>query len=167
MPRCLTKSLHLFDLHSRPWRTPKRGCREETLRILNVVPFIRFEPNNDGRIRDRGLEVRGLRIRPYLRIPQSRHWHHHQPPLFLSISRLKHLIFPCPKLPNRVAAPWNGATFKMVHTRASLSSFRLRGRDCCPVHMQDVRRWRLSCSLAITAIHTVCFARLAFAFPAA
>jgi hypothetical protein len=68
--------------------------------------------------------VRGIRIRPYLRIlhPNTAITINL---LFLPTSRLKHPIFPCPKLPNRVAAPWNGATFKKVHTRASLSSFRL------------------------------------------
>lgn len=58
----------------------------------------------------------------------------------------------------------DGATSNSVHTRASLSSFRLRGRAtlASPVYMQDVRRWRLSCSLAIRLRGQVREVRLCF-----
>jgi hypothetical protein len=72
MPRSVTKreDPHKMGISTRDPGAKARRAAEETFRfacrILNVVPFIR-EPNS-ACIRDRGLGVRGIRIRAYVRI---------------------------------------------------------------------------------------------------
>jgi len=119
------------------------------------------------RTRDPGSEVRGISdsFTAYVRIPPSRS---RCPPLSKNLPyRLKHLILPCPKLPNRVAARWT-ALLQIQSTPEQVSPL-----FACAAE----RRWPVpfTCKTYVDGALAVrspygCvgrFARFAFAFTAA